>query len=88
MSIQEIHEIETADGKQFVLSDYNVRFIMTPTAGGWDLPPINWATKRPYQANYENIVNYRLQPRTFTVDIRSNGCSREEWVTMREPVST
>lgn len=77
----ELSEIITADGVVYDLMDFYAKFVLrNPTNMG--IPEVEPLTVRAGQQG-EYLVDYLLNPRELTMDIRHQGCSREEYWELR-----
>lgn len=71
----------TPDGVRHNLHDPAGRAVIRTT--GWGMAPVEVADARgPYQHG-TNPLNVRLAPRTIKVEVRYNGCNRDEYWALR-----
>lgn len=81
--VGELWQITTFDGLTYQMTDYNTRAVLT-TPGELGLPPINYATRKPYKQPGEVLLNYDLEVRDFSILMSQRGCSREEYWQARQ----
>lgn len=83
MPIREIELDELVDptGAVFSLNNGKTRAVLAESGGG--LPPIEYLTSSGPLQDGETLRGFRLRPRTYIMLVRWQGCSREEYWSMR-----
>jgi hypothetical protein len=79
----ELMSITTYDNITYQLTDGVSRFVVA-TPPDWGLPPIEYLLQRSYKQDGATETGYRLNTRPFTVGFRNNGCSRDQYWSIRE----
>lgn len=73
----ELHEIETADGMVYNMTDNQARWLMS--FSGFGHAPIGEQTERGYRQNGTTVIGRWLEERTVTLAYGVASCSRAKW---------
>lgn len=87
MTSAELHQVITADGITYTLNtNSRISWLLTPTPGLWGLPPINYVRDQVYKGDGQIDLGYYLQTRQFSVEVKANACSRQEYWQLRQDI--
>lgn len=80
----ELVQVTTYDGQVYGVTDGLSRFVLRIAPNNWGIPPVKFITSRGYGEHGERVIDYRLEPRRFTIEHVATGCTREEMWQARE----
>lgn len=73
----EVDEIRDPTGGKYALNNGRNRAVLSEAGGG--LPPINYLVSQGPLQDGQTLRGFRLQPRTYTLLVRWQGCTRDQY---------